>query len=314
MSITFRPAVRENTPLIIGLAGPTKSGKTYSAHRLAVGLANGGRIIMLNAEGARGHQYADTFKYDTCDLVPPYRYPVVEDIFREAVRLKPGAIIIDSLSHLHDGPGGALEWHEEEIDRVTGNSRDYKTRDKANFTAWIKVKAAENSFRYALLESPCPVILAMRAKEKLRIVAGKPPVNLGWQPIVGESIAFETIFTLVLPPHSRGVPDMESSDMREPFDTMIPADKPVDESLGRKLAEWAAGHAKHTPAPEPGATADEVAERDQLLVRIKELGEGMDERRKRGMWDQVVGKYTKENAPIANLMRLRDELAKGAAA
>jgi hypothetical protein len=29
----FRPAKRENTPLIIGLAGPTKSGKTYSAHR-----------------------------------------------------------------------------------------------------------------------------------------------------------------------------------------------------------------------------------------------------------------------------------------
>lgn len=26
MTYTFRPAVRENTPLIIGIAGPTKSG------------------------------------------------------------------------------------------------------------------------------------------------------------------------------------------------------------------------------------------------------------------------------------------------
>jgi uridine kinase len=42
MTVTIRPAVRENTPLIIGIAGPSKSGKTYSAHRVAAGLAGGG--------------------------------------------------------------------------------------------------------------------------------------------------------------------------------------------------------------------------------------------------------------------------------
>jgi len=73
MSYTFRPATRENTPLIIGIAGPTKSGKTMSALRLGVGLANGGTVAMLNAEGPRGHQYADTFKYVACDLMPPFR-------------------------------------------------------------------------------------------------------------------------------------------------------------------------------------------------------------------------------------------------
>ncbi len=26
---TFRPAIREQTPMIVGLAGPSKSGKTY---------------------------------------------------------------------------------------------------------------------------------------------------------------------------------------------------------------------------------------------------------------------------------------------
>ncbi len=73
MSFTFRPAVREHTPLIIGIAGPTKSGKTMSALRMASGLAGGKPVAMINAEGPRGHQYADTFKYVACDLVPPYR-------------------------------------------------------------------------------------------------------------------------------------------------------------------------------------------------------------------------------------------------
>lgn len=239
MTFQFRPAVREATPLIIGIAGPTTSGKTYSAHRLAAGLANGKEIVMLNAEGARGHQYAnDPFKYTGCDLVPPYRYTIYEEALREAVKRKPGAIIIDSMSHAHDGPGGALEWHEEELDRMAGNDR--AKRDRCNFSAWIIPKQAENAFRYALLETPCPMILCMRAKEKIKIIGGKP-VEQGWQPIVGEGLSFETLFTLTLPPFCKGVPSKDESRMRSPFDTIVNFNKPIDEDLGRKLAAWAAG-------------------------------------------------------------------------
>ena len=292
VSYEFRPAIRENTPLVIGLAGPTKSGKTFSAHRLAIGLANGGEVVMLNAEGQKGHQYAERFRYTACDLVPPYRYPMYEDVFRAALARKPGVIIIDSMSHAHDGPGGFLEWHEAEIDRMAGKDASYKERDKCNFTAWIKPKAAENSFRYALLEAPCPVILCMRAKEKLKLVTGKPPVNLGWQPIVGEGLAYETIFTLVLPPwpHPRGVPDLSLSDMREPFDAMIPA-KPIDEELGRTLREWAAGAAKLkaaeplTPPPAPDADAMRAA----TLTAIE--AERATIRPSAGGWAKVVAYF-----------------------
>lgn len=249
MSYTFRPAVREDTPLIIGIAGPTKSGKTFSALRLAAGLANGGKVIMLNAEGARGHQYADKFTYIACDLVPPYRYGMYEAVLREAAAQKPGAIIIDSMSHAHDGPGGFLEWHEEELDRIAG--KDFEKRDKSNFTAWIKPKTAENAFRYALLEMPCHVILCMRAKDKLKILTGKPPIDLGLQPIVGESLSYETLFTLTLSAGAKGVPDLEASDMREPFDTMVPKGKPIDEQLGKQLVSWAKGASKRAPASPP---------------------------------------------------------------
>ncbi len=243
MSYTFRPAVRENTPLIIGIAGPTKSGKTYSAHRLAAGLANGGPIVMINAEGPRGHQYAEKFKYLACDMTPPHRYTKYSEVLREAAKLTPApaVVIIDSASHAHDGPGGYLEWHEEVLDRMAGT--DYKKRERSTFAAWVEPRAAENEFIYAMNEVPCSVILCFRAKEKIKIVPGKEPIDLGWQPIAGERVAFETIFTLMLPPHSKGVPDLEISDLREPFDALIPKGKPIDEELGRQLAAWARGAA-----------------------------------------------------------------------
>jgi hypothetical protein len=259
MSVTFRPAVRENTPLIIGIGGPTKSGKTFSALRMAVGLANGGTVAMINAEGLRGHQYAEKFKYVACDLTPPFRPTAYTDALKEAAKLKPAVTIVDSASHMHDGPGGILEWHEEVLDRMAGT--DYNKRQRSTFAAWVEPKAAENQFIYQMLGMQCPVILCFRAKEKIKIVPGKEPIDLGWQPIAGERVAFETLFTLMLPPHSKGMPDLEISDMREPFDTIVPKGKPIDEALGRQLAAWAIGK---TPAATPaqGAKTEPAQQQD----------------------------------------------------
>lgn len=245
MTLEIRPAVREDTPLIVGLAGPTKSGKTYSAHRLARGLTPGGKIIMINAEGKRGHMYADKFKYDKIDMYPPYTPAIYEEAVELAGKAKPDAVIIDSASHLHDGPGGLLEYHEAEMDRLCGKDAPEWKRKKATWTAWIKPKAEENRFVYMMLALDCPIVLCFRAKEKLRIVTGQEPVNLGWQPIASDRVAFETMVTLVLPPHCKGVPDLDASELREPFDTLIPIGQPIDEELGRTMAQWATGMNRH---------------------------------------------------------------------
>lgn len=241
MSFTFRPARREKTPLVIGLAGPTKSGKTLSAHRIAAGLAQGGTVAMINAEGAKGHQYSDRFDYLACDIEAPYRPERYTEALKAAMSLtpRPAVLIVDSMSHMHDGPGGMIEYQSDELDRMAGN--DYKKRDRMNWTAWIKPKAAENQFIYAMLSADCHVILCFRAKEKLKIVRGAEPIDLGWQPISSDRIAFETIFTLMLPPHSKGVPDMALSEMRDPFDKIVPAGQALSEETGEKLAAWSAG-------------------------------------------------------------------------
>lgn len=247
MTIMIRPAQRESTLLIVGLAGPTKSGKTKSAHRLAAGMANGGTVVMLNAEGPRGHQYADQFKYLACDISPPYSPARYTEHVLEIQKLKPAVLIIDSASHMHDGPGGLLEMHTAELDRMAGTT-DYKKRDRMNWAAWVMPKATENKFIYTMLDLRCHIILCFRAKEKLKIIPGKDPIDLGWQPIASDRVSFETMFTLMLPPHCKGVPDLATSDMREPFDTMIPTGKPLDEALGVKLAEWSKGSTVSTPA------------------------------------------------------------------
>jgi hypothetical protein len=253
--ISFRPAVRENTPLIIGLAGPTKSGKTMSALRVAVGLANGGTIAMLNTEGARGKQYADRFVYRVHDLDSPYTIARYTEGVRGLAKEKPAVAIIDSMSPMHEGPGGFLMQHEAILDRIAG--KDFKARERATFTAWVEPRREINEFIYALLELDCHTILCMKAKEKVKIRKGQEP-EFYWGPIVTEGLDYETIFTLILPPHSRGVPDLAISDMREPFDTMVPENKPLDEELGQRLAEWAKGgasaasHAQSDGAANPG--------------------------------------------------------------
>ncbi len=172
-------------------------------------------------------------------------------------------MIIDSASHMHDGPGGVLEWHEEILDRVAG--KDYDKRQRATFTAWVEPKAAENAFIYAMLAMPCPVVLCLRAKEKIKISKGKVE-ELGWQPIAGERVAFETIFTLMLPPHSKGVPSLEISEMREPFDAIVPKGKPIDEDLGRKLADWSRGGAQSRKTDEPAVAMTD--ERRAILDKV----------------------------------------------
>lgn len=265
MSFTFRPATRINTPLIVGLAGPTKSGKTYSAHRLAAGMAQGKPVVMINAEGAKGHQYADKFTYLAAEIQPPYRPERYTEILTDALKLEPGVVIIDSGSHMHDGPGGLIEYQSDELDRLAGDDRAARLR--MNPSAWIKPKAAENEFIYKMLEADCHIIICFRAKEKMKWVKGGPPIELGWQPIAGDRITFETIFTLTLPPHSKGVPDLAISQMREPFDTLIPAGQQLSEETGRQLAAWAAGSSvevKVVFATEP--------QRKLMFAKSKEAG------------------------------------------
>lgn len=259
--VTFRRAIREKLPDIYGLAGPSKSGKTYSAHRLAVGLANGGQVAMINTEGQRGHRYADKFVYDALNISEPFTTKKYKEAIEAARSIKPAVLIIDSVSHAHEGIGGILDQHEAILNRMAG--QDYEKRQKLTFAAWAEPKADEARMINAMLQMDCYIILCFRAKEKLKLERGKNPVNTGWQPIASDRIHYETAFTLILPPGSKGTPDLSAtgSELREPYDTMI-TNKQIDEELGRKLAAWAVGE---------NPKKKSLSEKDQALDRCTEL-------------------------------------------
>ena len=110
-------AVREKIAVKIALMGPSGSGKSYSALRLATGMLEemkktntlddtNGRILFANTEGSRGRYYANEFDYDIVDLVPPYQPEQFTELINYAVAEKYSILIIDSSSAEWEGKGG----------------------------------------------------------------------------------------------------------------------------------------------------------------------------------------------------------------
>lgn len=252
------PAVRAQVGLNIGLVGPSSSGKTFSALRIASGIQRivGGEIDVIDTENGRALYYADKFKFNHLRFGSPFS----PDDYLAAIRFcaKRGSktIIVDSMSHEHEGPGGVLEWHEREMDRLAAIWR--KPRESAQMAAWNQPKQARRRLINEMLQLNVNLILTFRAKEKIKIIPGKEPKQLGWQPICGEEFIYEMALQALLLPGSQGAPtwnpELESeramiklpAQFRNVFDA-AGAPKPLDEETGAELARWAAGGVKSDP-------------------------------------------------------------------
>lgn len=256
MTITFRPAKLDKTPLLIGLAGPSGSGKTYSALRLAKGIANGGKIVMIDTEARRGLHYAKYFKFEHGELKAPFRPESYLEAIVAAQKAGATVIVIDSMSHEHEGQGGILEWQQEEVTRMAGD--DYKKQEQVKFSAWIRPKAAHNKLVNAILQNPVHVIFCFRAKDKLELkkIDGKvKPIEAGWQPICADRLEYEMTMLLVLPPNAKGIPDLDAraTKLQEQHKGIVPPGKQIDEAVGVALAAWANGD---TGSPIQGTRED----------------------------------------------------------
>ncbi|KKL95280.1 hypothetical protein LCGC14_1856230, partial [marine sediment metagenome] len=246
MTYQFRPAVRGQTLLMLGIAGPSRSGKTYSALRLALGMTGGdaSKVFCIDTESGRARQYAERFgQFMHCDLQAPFTSDRYEEAILAAQEAGAAVIIVDSMSHEHEGPGGILEQHETELDRMAG--QDWGKRDRMKFSAWIKPKAAHNKFVNRVLQVNTHMIFCFRAKDKLVLVKNakgkQEPVSAGWQPICADRFEYEMTGMLVLPPGANGMPDLgaNAAGLREPLDTMIKGPEQLNEALGERLIKWA---------------------------------------------------------------------------
>jgi hypothetical protein len=256
MSISFRPAKREQVGLLIGLAGGTGSGKTFSAMRLASGIAGGKPFAVIDTESRRALHYADQFKFDHADLKPPFRPEAYEEAILAADKAGYPVIVVDSVSHVWAGDGGVLDWQEEELDRMAGN--DYGKRERVKMAAWIKPKMAHKSMVQKLLQVRAHLILCFRAEPKIEMVKKDGKMEIvakqsltgkdGWIPVCEKNLPFELTVSFLMLADKPGIG--QPIKLQEQHKKLFPLHEPINEESGKRIAQWASGK-ESAPAASP---------------------------------------------------------------
>lgn len=256
MSFTFHPAIRENVSLLIALAGGTGSGKTFTAMRLASGIAQGAKFAVIDTEAGRAKHYADQFAFDHGDLQPPFTPERYAEAIAAADKAGYPVIVVDSFSHEWAGTGGVLDMQEAELDRMAG--QDWKKREACKMAAWIKPKTAHKHMVQQLLQVRAQLILCFRAEEKIEMVRGDdgkmkivPKQSLvginGWIPICEKNLPFEATCSFLLTADAPGVP--KPIKLQEQHRALFPTGQPITEAAGAAIHAWAKGGASEPAKP-----------------------------------------------------------------
>ena len=276
-TFTDQLATREQVPLIMGLVGPTGSGKTGSALEISLGLQDvfGGDIGFVDSEARRALAYADApafsdpkrrFKFRHIDFKAPFGPLDYKAAGEHYIKAGVRHIIMDSTSHMWEGTGGVLQIHEAEAKRLADA---WKTSPSVtNFPAWNKAKTEQTDFVNWMKQQPINFIFCFRGKEKLKMV-DKKPVEAGWQAIGGEDLLYEMSLACLLLPGCDGQPIWNKAEEKgvkalpAHFRPMFADNPRLSIAVGRKLAEWAKGgspanapaHPVSPPASKPAAPA-----------------------------------------------------------
>lgn len=248
MSFTFAPAKREQVSLLIALAGASGSGKTFSALRLAKGMAPSGKIAFIDTEARRGLHYAEQFEFMHADMRPPFRPAAFVEGIQAAEKSGAEVVIIDSFSHEYDGQGGIMDWADEL--EASG------TKSPGN---WKVPKGAHKKLMNSLLQCRASIIFCLRADEKIEIARenGKTVVRpLGWMPICEKRFMFEMTASFTLTPDKPGIPHFDLPHKLQSQHRAFFSDRaPISEESGKALAEWARGGNPVSPGNQAAATS-----------------------------------------------------------
>ena len=279
--LIYKPAKRRGVGVLIMLAGASGSGKTLSALKLATGLAEGGTIGFCDTEHGRALMYADDFEFQHLEMKEPFRPKRFEDAAIISQEAGHKVWICDSFSHEHTGPGGLLDYQEEELQKLTRG--DFSKRDALKYTSWIAPKMEHKHMLQRLYQLNAHIILCCQAAKKLELIKdhrGRNVPNPDAQPvpICGEDIPYAMTFSLMFDGKEPGVPRWLKR--FEKIEPLINFGAPIDVETGKRIAAWARGDAvepaqqtqreqpreagrtqqQARPAQQPPAMSDELRE------------------------------------------------------
>jgi RecA/RadA recombinase len=252
--LDIHKAQREGARLVIGIAGVSGSGKTYTALQLAYGLANGdaSKVGFLDTENRRGSLYADALPepFLIGDLYAPFTPARYKQAIEEFQAAGVEVLVVDSVSHEYEGEGGYLEIRLPLPGKMANRDNIASEQHK--------------QFMRALLQSSMHIVACVRAREKVKIekdAQGKAVyVPLGLQPIQHRDFMFEMTASVMM--HDMG----RQQDVLKCPAELVPilgrAQGYITADDGRALRAWVDGAKQQDPKVEK-------ARGDILLVTEK---------------------------------------------
>ena len=234
--IEFKKVQREGARLVIGLAGVSGSGKTYTALQLAYGLAknDADKIFFVDSENRRGSLYADTLPhpFNIGDLTAPFSPARYIEAIKAASNAGAEVLIIDSISHAWEGMGGA---------------QDIANNSNSRMANWKLAKAEWKKMMDAILQSPCHVILCIRAREKTDFTNPREPKQLGLQPIIEQNAPFEMTASFMM--HDMGR-CQDILKLPSELSSIFTGNGYIGQDHGIKLRNWVDGAKQLDPTVE----------------------------------------------------------------
>lgn len=251
----FQKAKREQVWLKVLLSGASGCGKSYSALRLAKGIAEkcGSSIAYIGTEGSRNKYYADEFDYDLLELEEPFECEKYMDAIDEAVKAGYKVLVIDSMTH-------EWKWLNDVHDKMPGNS----------FTNWGKLKPRHHKFMDKVLNSPIHVIATARGKDDwvLEDKNGKQvPKKVGMGQQQDKDISYEYTVSLMIAQDTHVA--SADKDNTHLFDGRYEV---LTEKDGERLYDWANKGGAPAPKPKtPTYSEASVSPEDNLATIQKEI-------------------------------------------
>jgi hypothetical protein len=246
------------------------------------------------------------FDFEIVNFDPPFRANRYLEAIRAQLPRNPAALIVDTMSDEHEGEGGRLEWHREELDNILRRQNipvdDWGARERNSQSAYrpsseARVKLVNGIARI----NTCPIIMNFRAREKTRPVEQERrarggtktvmvPTNIGFQPIAPAEIVHIVDIMCLLPARADGVPRWKSDKVHEDFIIKLPEQfrslfeegKSITPEVGKALAKWAAGeHVEQREAKvslreepkgrRPTPLGSGKSEKDKLLQTARDI-------------------------------------------
>lgn len=320
-------------PLLVGITGPSFSGKSFSAGRLALGMlrVTGGAAYWIDTENDRALELDGPLDFSRVRHVPfprpesPAEY--LGALEHCLAKLDCGVIIFDQMSHEHVA---VLQMMEDFLEKRAGD--DFDKRERLLFAAMVKPKAERKRLNERLVYGAIrkdgrkvPIILLYRAQDKTKPGKSKreggdgKPVHKGWQAETTSDLPYYMTVRFLLPPASDGHPNLTPDTEWEKLEIKNPGHfrewfKPgfqLTEEIGEKLARWAMGGGT-AAAPIPEGDDDDPAERVRLLGELRAAlaqAHPADAKARQAALRAAVGTHLKAEVEVLPLAKLRAGLA-----